>query len=83
MVKVKSIEEWVGNYYISTGLGMWKTMRYWINKGFNRKDAIDKALNYGISIIKDVEDKEELGLFFKDIASAYDSLGELLLKKAH
>lgn len=53
------------------------------NKGFNRKDAIDKALNYGISVIKDVENKEELGLFFKDIASAYDSLGELLLKKAH
>ena len=82
MVKVKSIEEWVGNYYISTGLGMWKTMGYWMDKEFNRKDAIDKALNYGISVVKDMEDKEELGLFFKDIASAYNALGDLLLRKA-
>lgn len=83
MVKVKSIEEWVGNYYISTGLGMWKTMGYWMDKGFDRKVAIEKALDYGRNVVKDVENKEELGLFFKDIASAYDSLGELLLKKAH
>lgn len=83
MVKVKSIEEWVGNYYISTGLGMWESVRCWMDKGFDRKAAIDKALDYGRNAVKDVENREELGLFFKDIASAYDSLGELLLKKAH
>lgn len=62
---------------------MWKTMRSWIKKGFSRKDAIDKALDYGIGMIKDAENKKELGMIFKDISSAYNALGDLLLQTSN
>ena len=57
MVNVKSIEEWVGNYYISTGLGMWESVKCWMDKEFDRKAAIDKALDHGRNAVKDVENR--------------------------
>ena len=51
-MKVKSIEETLEDYVISTVGGAYRTKRHWINEGFDEKSAIKKTLNWAYSQIE-------------------------------
>lgn len=59
-IKVKSVDEWVRNYVISTVAGMLKTKEHWMKQGFDEGRATDKALKYAIGQLGAGIDREKI-----------------------
>lgn len=50
-MKVKSVEETVENYVISTVAGAYRNKKHWKNKGYDEPSSINRALKYAFGQI--------------------------------
>ena len=77
---MKNIDETIENYLIGTIAGAYKTKRYWMDKRFDEKSAIEKSVKYAIgqmeSSIGNTLSWKNVESIFREISVISDSLAD-------
>jgi hypothetical protein len=50
-MKIKSVEDTLEEYVLSTVKGAYNTKKHWMNKGYDENSSIDRAIRYAFGQI--------------------------------
>jgi len=80
-VKVKSVEESVENYVAGTIQGAFKTKRYWMSQGYDKKHAVNNAVQYAVGQIKagtSADNLERVIGIFRELSGIATAFADML-----
>jgi len=81
---MKTIDETIENYLISTIIGAYKYKKHWMKKGFDEDSAIEKSVKYAIGQMKSgtgyTFNWEDVENMFREISVIATSFADLCKK---